>query len=166
VIGGRIARAVAEREDPSPIELEGTPGDFQPSRDDRPIIPEPLPVRLIAVEDVRLPAPADVEEQLDAFYVGLLEFERTADAAAAGEIAYRSENFTLRFDVIPGIAIVRESLRPLGVEVLSLSGTERKLLDRELEYVRQRGVTPGTESLLLLDPAGNWVEISQARRVG
>src|SRR4029453_2652660 len=37
---------------------------------------EPLPVNLVAVEDVRMPAPAGVEVQLDAFYVALLRFER------------------------------------------------------------------------------------------
>src|SRR4026208_1292462 len=38
--------------------------------------PGPLPVKLLAVEDVRLPATAGLESQLDAFYVGLLGFER------------------------------------------------------------------------------------------
>jgi hypothetical protein len=141
------------------MELEETTGEFQPAHDLRPRIPEPLPVRLVAVEDVRLPAPPDVESKLDAFYVGLLEFERIA-----GGLTYRAENFLLRFEVRP-TPVVHESMRPLGVEVISLGETEKKLIAIEMEYVRQRGTTPGLDSLLVLDPAGNWVEIVEYRPV-
>src|SRR3954447_17074825 len=123
-------------------------------------MPEPLPVRIVAVEDVRLDAAAGLEERLHDFYVRLLEFER----AAGDELAYRAENFTVRF-VVHETPPPRESLRPLGVIVLSLADAERKLLEREIEYTRQRGVTPGSESLLVLDPAGNWVEIQEDRRI-
>jgi hypothetical protein len=144
-----------------PLELEEANLPFDAAaaaRDHRPHMPEPLPVRLTAVEDVRLPAPAAVDVlALDAFYVGLLELERIAT-----ELAYRAENFALYFERVDG-TIVHESLRPLGVEVLSLAETEKKLIAAELEYTRQRGLTPGSETLLLLDPAGNWVEISEIR---
>ena len=56
-------------------------------------------------------------------------------------------------------------MRPLGVEVISLGETEKKLIALEMEYVRQRGTTPGLDSLLVLDPAGNWVEIVEYRPV-
>src|SRR5688500_8447719 len=58
------------------MELEPTARPLPPVHDPRPRLLEPLPVRLIAVEDVRLPAPAGVETKLDAFYVVLLGFER------------------------------------------------------------------------------------------
>jgi hypothetical protein len=123
-------------------------------------MPEPLPVRLIAVEDVHLPAPSGIDPiALDAFYVGLLEFHRIA-----GELAYQAENFALRFGLAQ-TPVVHESLRPLGVEVLSLAETEKMIIAAELEYTRQRGLTPGTETLLLLDPAGNWVEIGEIKLV-
>jgi len=144
-----------------PLQLEEPARPFDPAsaaQDHRPHMPEPLPVRLIAVEDVRLPAPASVDPAaLDAFYVGLLECHRIAN-----ELAYQAENFALRFDLRDG-PIVHESLRPLGVEVLSLAETEKKIIAVELEYTRQRGLTPGSETLLLLDPAGNWVEIGEIR---
>jgi hypothetical protein len=89
----------------------------------------------------------------------VLEFERLP-----GELGYRAENVLLRFTVHERPP-VRESLRPLGVIVLSLADAERKIIERELEYTRQRGTTPGSQSLLLLDPAGNWVEIVEDRRV-
>ena len=145
-----------------PIPLEAADHTASASGDGvdrRPRIPEPLPVRLVSVEDVRLTAPGGMEEELDAFYGGMFQFERVA-----GELAYRADNFILRFDLVDR-PVVHESLRPLGIEVLSLADTEKKIIDAELEYTRQRGVTPGSETLLLLDPAGNWVEIGGIRLV-
>jgi len=49
--------------------------------------------------------------------------------------------------------------------VLSLAETEQKLIDREIEYTRQKSLQPGTESLLLLDPAGNWIVLSEVRAI-
>ena len=58
-----------------------------------------------------------------------------------------------------------DSLRPLQIEIVSLVETEKKIIEAELEYSRQRGLTPGQETLLLLDPAGNWIELSEMRTV-
>jgi hypothetical protein len=44
-----------------------------------------------------------------------------------------------------------------------LEEAEKKLIELELEYTRQRGMTPGEESLLLIDPAGNWIELQEYR---
>jgi len=44
--------------------------------DRRPTMPPPPPVRVVAVEDVVLIAAPGQERDLDAFYVGLLRFER------------------------------------------------------------------------------------------
>jgi len=146
-----------------PLELEPSTG-LQPVNDPRPQMDEPPPVRLVAVEDVRLPTPPDIEPQLDAFYVGLWQFER--DAGEPG-IVYRAENVRLRFDVVAERKpIERETLRPQGIEVLSLAAAELKLVEVERDYIRQRGLTPGQESLLLQDPAGNWIELFEVRRVG
>ena len=122
-------------------------------------MPEPLPVRLVAVEDVHLNAAAGTETQLDDFYVNFLQFERTPT-----ELAYRADNFTLHFNVLEH-PMSHDSLRPMQIEVLNLADAEQKLIDREMEYTRQRGVTPGQETLLLLDPAGNWVELIEHRPV-
>jgi hypothetical protein len=165
-------------------------------------MPEPLPVKVLAVEDVRLPATAGLETRLDDFYVGLLGFERvdvdlprprpkvepmpgvreegrdwpvmrrgriglppallSSDRPHTFGPVYRAENFRVHFHLIEGL-VERESLRPLGIEVLSLAEAEEKLGGAEVEYARQRGVTPGQESLLLTDPAGNWVELVEMR---
>lgn len=142
------------------MELEESSIEFKPQADRRARMPQPLPVRLVAVEDVRLPAPAEVEVQLDAFYVGLWGFERLEN-----KLAYGADNFRLSFDVLEA-PVDRESMRPTQIEVRSLPEAEKKLVDAEIEYVRERRIMPGHESLLVKDPAGNWIEIFGASRVG
>lgn len=106
-----------------------------------------------------------VEEELDFFYAGLWQFDR--EIAEGGMTVYRAENVRLRFEVVAQPEpIERGTLRPLGIEVVSLSEAELKLVEAEREYIRQRGLTPGQNSLLLQDPAGNWVELFEVRRVG
>src|SRR5687767_7663075 len=179
-------------DDPIELEAAGDTSGFRARGDRRPRMPEPLPVKLLAVEDVRLPATAGLEAQLDGFYVGLLEFERVdvevprrrakvepmpgvreegrewpvlrrgRSGLPPGLTApdrphhfgpvYRAENFRVHFHLVEGL-VEREVLRPLGIEVPSLAEAASKLAAAEVEYARQRGVTPGQESLLLTDPA-------------
>jgi hypothetical protein len=148
--------------DYEPFELEQTDRPFHPAHDPRPKMPEPLPVRLVAVADVILPATAGLECELDEFYVAMLEFAR--DQSLPYELVYRADNFRLVFQLHEGL-VRREEYRPLQVEVQSLIEAERKLIDRELEYIRQRGLQPGSRTLLLNDPAGNFVELVESRRV-
>lgn len=145
------------------MQVEDPSFEFEPRHDRRPRLPEPLPVRLIAVNDVRLEAPAGRERQLDAFYVGLVGMER---ADPAGEpIVYRAENLDLHFDVLEP-PIPRDDFRRLRLEIRSLGEAELKLIEAKIEYVRRRGLVAGDESLLLQDPADNWVELTQSRIIG
>lgn len=141
------------------MKLEEANSAFSPPSDRRPKLAEPPPVRLLAVDDARLPAPAGVEVQLDAFYLGLLCFERDPGSDFP---VYRAENFRLHFDVREP-PIQRQDTRALGIVVSSLAALEEKLIDAELEHVRQRGLAPGQETIALLDPAGNWIEITESR---
>jgi hypothetical protein len=143
-----------------PLKLEEVSTGFEPSADRRPKMPEPLPVRLVAVEDVHVPAPAGQEVELDAFYVGMLRFER--DRTESEVFAYRAENFRIVFDVSEP-PIRREDLRPVVIEVPVLVDIERQLIEQEIESERQRGLTPAQDQLVLLDPAGNWVALSEMR---
>ena len=143
------------------MELDEPTTEFAITEDRRPRVPEPLPVRLVAIADARLIAPAGIERQLDDFYAGLWGFVREPESHFP---VYRADNFNLRFDVLEP-PIVRDDLRPLAIQVLSLSEAERKLIDHDIEYVRQKGINPGEASLMLLDPAGNWIEISETRGV-
>ena len=141
---------------------------FKAVVDRRPRVPDPLPVRLIAVADPRLPAAAGLECRLDAFYVGLFGFERRPHDPDPGPadavLSYRADNFTLHLSVREP-PVRRTDLRPLGVEVPSLSALEEKLIDAEHEYERQRGLLPGEASIVLLDPAGNWLEVVEMKAV-
>ena len=143
-----------------PLELEPATG-LKPRPDRRPRIDEPLPVKLVAVEDVRMPAPAGSEVQLDAFYVNVLGFERMPPETA---LDYRAENVALRFDVRER-PVEHDNLRPQGIEVPSLAEAELKLIEGEYEYVRQRGVVLGTETIVMRDPAGNWIELIELRPI-
>lgn len=144
------------------IELVELAGGSLPIEDRRRRMPEPLPVRLVVVEDARLFTRASLEPELDGFYVRLLQFEKEPREEDA--VVYRADNARVFFQKVE-VPPHRQSLRPLGVEVISLAATENKLIDAEIEYSRQKGLTPGQDVLLLLDPAGNWVELSEAPKV-
>jgi hypothetical protein len=144
------------------MELEPSGINFKPVDDRRPLIPEPLPVRLVAIDDLKLPAQAGIERQLDAFYVGLLGFVR--DDAEPQNLIYRADNVRLRFDVLEP-PVDRDEYRPTVIEVPSLLDFEHKLMDAEHDYERQRGLTSGTDMLVLRDPAGNWLEVMSFARV-
>ena len=144
------------------MELEDAGIAFIPPKDGRPRLPEPPPIRLVTVDDAHLPARAGVERQLDEFYCGLLRLER--DHLCEFPV-YRSENFRIIFDVLEP-PIHRESLRALAVEVPSVGAIEQKLIDGEIDFTRQRGLLAGQDRLVLLDPAGNWIEIAEWREIG
>ncbi len=113
----------------------------------------------MAVEDCQLWAAAGLERQLDEFYVGLLNFERQQ---AENEIIYRAENLRLKVAVLE-CPIPREDYRPLAVAVDSLGDLVGRLHEAKIEFVHHYGLTPGHDNLLVSDPAGNPVEISETR---
>ena len=123
---------------------------------------EPPPVRLLAVADVRVCAVESVVSLLDDFYLGVLGLER--EIGEPGQIVYKAENFRLRFDVLESPRIP-EDLRPILIDVPSLSFVRQQLTDREIEFQCQTGLPPAQETLLLQDPAGNWVQIGQFSRI-
>jgi GNAT superfamily N-acetyltransferase len=139
------------------IELESSRTPLPPVDDTRPKMFEPPPVRLVAIEDCRLSAPAGMERDLDAFYVRLIGFERDLDEPG---IVYRAENFRLRFDLFERIPS-RVEMRRVGIAVPSLNDIIARLLEAEIEYARERGLTPGMDRLLLTDPAGNLIEVTE-----
>jgi hypothetical protein len=140
------------------IELEESSG-LIPVADLRRRLDEPPPVRLIAVDDVRLLTLPGKASELDRFYLELWQFVREPGA----EIVYRAENFSLRFtEIADQRPIERDGVRPIGIEVKSLRDAELKLAEARIDYLRQRGLLPGQISLLVQDPAGNWVELVEA----
>jgi hypothetical protein len=146
--------------DADPLTLEPSTA-FTPEVDPRPRMPEPPPVRLLAVNDVTLPAPVGAERWLDEFYIGLLRFQKDESEPRP---AYRAERFRVLFNPFEG-PFTRDWYGVLRIEVPCLADAEKALADRQVEYTRQRGLLPGTESLLLLDPAGNWIELVEGARI-
>jgi hypothetical protein len=151
----------------SGVDLEPAPQRYvAPPKDRRPHMPEPPPVRLVAVEDVYVYSGSGLERPLDAFYVELLRFEREAHARDTDEalIVYRAENARLIFEVIEP-PLQHQDFRPIGIEVPSLAMIEQQIVEREIEYERLKGMVVGQETLVLRDPAGNWVALSEFRRI-
>ncbi len=130
--------------------------------DRRPRMEQPLPVRLVAIADVTLPALVGQQPQLDRLYVDLLEFAK--GPADDRIVIYHADNVDLRFILRAGL-IERADYRPAMIEVQSLADAEHKLVDAEIEYTRQKTIAVGEESLLLQDPAGNWIEIVERREI-
>ena len=143
------------------MELEESRFTFKPDPDRRATVPEPLPVRLIAVSNVSANAVAGFEPQMDDFYVGVLLFQRSSDRSA---LVYHADNADLHFNVLEP-PLVRDDLRPIVVEIPSLAAVEAALIDREVEFTWQKSIQPGSESILVQDPSGNWIEIAQRRDV-
>jgi hypothetical protein len=115
----------------------------------------------MTIEDAHLAAPAGCETELDAFYCGLLRFERDANAEFP---VYRSETHRLIFDILEP-PLNRDDFRSLPIEMPSLIELEAGLIDHEIQYDRRRGLLPGQESLVLRDPAGNRLEISRDSQI-
>ncbi len=144
------------------MELEKPSIDFPRAPEDKRLkVPEPPPVRLIAVEDVTLEATADDAGKLDDFYIGLLKFER--DTKADG-IVYKAENVRLQFIIQPAPAL-RDDMRAIGVQIPSLADLELLLIDRQIAYAKERSLVLGHMTFLLRDPAGNWLRIGQVKRI-
>lgn len=141
------------------FELAPPPAEpFKPVYDPRPPVPEPLPVRLVAINDVHLTAKIGSEHELEAFYVKQLGFERVEDPDAC--LRFRSDNFDVVF-TMGEPPITREAVRPLCIEVPSLPELEDRLLKANIEFLPQKTVQAGQESILILDPGGNWIEVRQ-----
>ncbi len=136
------------------MELEESSIKFDPPKDARPHMPEPPVVRVTAIEDVRLPTVAGLERQLVEFYRDLLKFEWPDEAL----LVFKAENVSVLFTVGEGPPH-RDDFRPLIVEVPHFADLIKAFNEREVEYEWQRGITPGTDTILLRDPAGNWVSI-------
>jgi hypothetical protein len=76
----------------------------------------------------------------------------------------RGEKHRLRFELHEP-PVRRHALRPITILIPSLAEMEQALIDAAFEYTRQRGLTPGEDSLVLLDPAGNWIELTASPEV-
>src|SRR5688500_3253769 len=111
---------------------------FDPRPDQRARMEEPPPVRLVAVEDVRVEASAGLEKQLDEFYAGLLKFVR--EYGDEDVLVYGAENFRLLVKIVEP-PVPRDDMRPILIEVPNLPEIEHQLIDLKIEYQRLRRLT-------------------------
>lgn len=144
------------------MELEQPTESILPP-DRLPHMPEPPAVRLLAIADVKLAAVAGIEKQLDAFYVGLLKFER--DETETERIVYKAERWRLVFAVVE-TPPPHDDYRPVMVQIPHFTDFIQALADRQIEFEWQKGVSPGIETAFLRDPAGFWVSVAPIRTVG
>ena len=143
------------------MELEESQGIVVKRPPDLPRLEEPPPVRLLTVEDAWLVAAAGLERDLDEFYVGLFQFVRDEVFEAP---VYRAENFRLCFKVVEP-PFERSDFYPTRIEVPLLRDLEKLLIERQMEYQRLKGLLPGQQAIALFDPAGNYVEVTEFRRI-
>jgi len=131
------------------------------SVDTRPRLLPPPPVRLDTLADAQLFAIAGMETQLDGFYVDILKFDR--DDSEDG-LAYRAENWRLRFELLERPQ-PREDYRLLGVVVPSLADIVGRLTDAGVSYTLQVGLLAGQECIVISDPCGNLLAITESRAI-
>jgi hypothetical protein len=143
------------------INLEPPPADFEPTEDKRPRVEVPPPVSIEAVDDCSLLAQAGLERELDDFYVDLLKFDRDG---TQGGIVFRADNFRVRFSIVE-VPPPRTDYRPLMLTIPSLNELIERLREAEIEFQSVRLIALGMQRLLLADPAGNPLEISEKRIV-
>ena len=144
------------------MELEEPTATVKQPPDARPTMPEPPPVRLLAIADVHLEAPAAMERLLSDFYVGLLRFER--DAEDAERLAFKAEKWRLVFDVVESFG-PRDGYRPVMIETPFFADFVQALNDRELFFEWQKGTAAGVETVFLQDPAGYWISVGPVRAI-
>src|SRR5688572_11734406 len=141
-----------------PLNLE-EPTSHAMKPEELPRMPEPLPVWIAAVEDVTMVAQCGLELEHDDLYVKVLLMEKE-QPPEDGWWAYRADNVRVRFQIKEGL-LARESYRPLQVVLPSLKEVEARLFEHEIEYTKERGLTPGSKMILVLDPSGNRVEVTE-----
>jgi hypothetical protein len=144
-----------------PIQVEESGQTLSETDDKRRKLPAPLEVRLVAISDVSLPYAAGSEPKMDQLYVKQIGLERVKETP---RLAYRADNCCIMFSPHEGL-IHRDQCRPLRIEIPALSEMEKKLAERQVGYEKQRGLTPGTECLVVYDPSGNCLEIVESRKL-
>ena len=84
-----------------------------------------------------------------------------AEPGVGGRIAYVIYDRVK--DITRGTHV--DDMRMMGIIVRSLEDAQRKLRDARIEFTFEHGLTAGEERLLLLDPAGNWIRITQSTQI-
>lgn len=156
-------------DDQDALPLEPSPeAALEPVHDLRPVMPEPPPVRVIAVENVTLVAPAKHARAIDHLMTAVLPLvkevpTRQADVDAGAIGVYQAENVRV-------VYLAREEPPPsprhiLQLELADLRGLRQRLQDAEIEYELSKRLMPGDVRVAFLDAAGNPIEVLENRAI-
>jgi hypothetical protein len=118
-------------------------------------------VRLEAIADVHLESPPHRRERIRRFYsrlIGLAERPREADVPE--DLCFASELLRLRVRVTAD-ALPSPNRRRALIRVPSLPMLMEALSEQGFTYQIQRGLSFFDRRLLVLDPAGNLVELKE-----
>lgn len=179
--------------DLSMIDLEPGNPEFDPIKaaDARRRMPEPPPVKVLAIADVILLTTPGSEKFLDTLYLSVLRFDSDetagkpryaetfsspSDAAERlpgkglppsttkpGPRTYHGENFSVHYH--PTATLTPQQLKLIQFQVPSLEEIVKRLLEYEISYERFRGITLGQLHLQLTDPAGHVIQIFESRQI-
>jgi hypothetical protein len=141
------------------FELEPSRHPVAKASDTRRRLEEPLPVELEAVADLHVPVPKALQKDMLRLYGEMLQF---AAMPAEPHLAFRADNFILRFDLPRSD---KPNYHPIRIIIPSLPVFEAQLSEAGIEYTRQRGLLPGEEVTVLLDPDGNWLEVHERKDI-
>lgn len=136
--------------------------------DDRVRMDEPLPVELIAVDDVHVEAMREHLPAMEELYLGLLGMVRADEASAdspADQCVYCADNYCLVIHLVEGPPKSKQDYRPVKLVVPLLRVLRQGLIDREIEHQYQLGIVPGSHCVVLMDAAGNWLNVNERREV-
>ncbi len=119
------------------------------------------PPRVLAIDDVRLVAPAEQADAVAAFYTDVLGLDSLKPLPEEQGLAFRGlaragPRVIVRFDKPREDRAVR---RQLALEVRSLQECAELFIDRRVEHEWASGWFYFERRLMLFDPAGNRIEM-------
>jgi hypothetical protein len=117
--------------------------------------------RLLAIDDVRLTAPAGLAGQLHEFYAGFLGFTPVQPAGPETCLAFRGfpRSGPRLFVTLTEVPEDRPPRRQAVILVDSLTRVADALSERHLWFQWSTGWFAHERRLLTQDPAGNWLEL-------
>lgn len=115
-----------------------------------------------AIADVRIECPPEAEDRLRWFYADVLGLRPAVPGDDAAGPAFAAHGLVLRIEVRPD-ARPSPVRRRLVVQIDSLVDAEQRLRDMGLGSELLRGMGIGDRRLVVLDPAGNRVELKEVQ---
>ncbi len=117
-----------------------------------------------AVGDVRLESPPSCEERLRLFYRDLIGLREPGGASSASQLAFEAHGRRVVIH-LSHEAMASPMRRRLLIQVDSLGRMWERLTARSIECWEYPGMGIGDRRLVVLDPAGNRIELKEERLI-